>query len=63
MGDVIQFRRAPLTGFIPEQIEPAKRDAEHCDLITHAKSGSPTIIMHDDSILYPPCDTEPPGAA
>jgi hypothetical protein len=62
MGDVVQFRRSRLTGFLPEQIEPAKGDEEHRGLIAHARQGSPTIIMHDDEILHP-CDTEPPGAA
>lgn len=60
MGEVIQFRRAPLTGFIPETIgaddlavQHAKTRAELAGLVDHAKLGQPN--------LYEPIYGQPPA--
>lgn len=61
MADVIPFRRARLTGFIPEQetvppqfIGSDNHQGERRALIEHARIGSPGEL---------PCDCEPPDVA
>lgn len=61
MADIIPFRRAKLTGFIPEtEVVPPEfqhsdnRQGEREALIRHARLGSPGEL---------PSDSEPQGAA
>lgn len=63
MGDVVQFRRARLTGLIPPESKTPNDETrdDWGGLIGYAKSGGPIINPQDGNI--PPRDTEPPGAA
>lgn len=67
MGDVVSFRRAKLTGFIPYQTPEsfarnlADTRQSLSDLVP--MSGRPTINLAEPTFDDRPCDTEPPNGA